>query len=253
VALRCLRLAAVGASVLVGTTACLTNTSSGTSAPSIAGAVPPAGVINYHLTHPEWLTGTVTTGHLTYSMSPPAGGDYNQSFQNCVGDNFTSPIANERAVHSLALGAVWITYRPDLPADQVRLITDRVAQRPFLFSSPYPGQDSPISVQAWGYQLKVDSADDPAIDQFIEAYRIVVAPVPGATCSGGSTELGSADLGPDTGPSATPSASAGGSPGPSGTATPSGSPTPGGSPDLSGSAGPSGGATSTSTGGSTPI
>jgi hypothetical protein len=205
--------------------------------------------MDYHITHPDWLTSTVRTGHLSYPMSPPAGGDYNASFQDCVGDNFSSPVANERAVHSLALGAVWITYRPDLPADQVRSIVARVAQRPFVFSSPYPGQDSPISVQAWGYQLKVYSADDPAIDQFIEAYRIVVAPLPGATCSDGSTELGSADLGPD----ATPSGSPGASPGPSGSATPSGSPTPGGSPSVSDSEGPTPSTEPTTTDGSTPI
>ena len=37
--------------------------------------------------------------------------------------------------------------------------------------SPYPGLDAPISLQAWGYQLKVDNADDPRIDDFIKALR----------------------------------------------------------------------------------
>ena len=37
--------------------------------------------------------------------------------------------------------------------------------------SPYEGLDKPISLQAWGYQLKVDNADDGRIDEFIKALR----------------------------------------------------------------------------------
>ena len=34
--------------------------------------------------------------------------------------------------------------------------------------SPYVGLDSPISIQSWDHQLKVDSADDPRIEQFAD-------------------------------------------------------------------------------------
>jgi len=50
--------------------------------------------------------------------------------------------------------------------------------------------DRPISLQAWGLQLKVDSPADPRIDQFIQEFRISAAPEPGATCSGGVTATG---------------------------------------------------------------
>ena len=56
--------------------------------------------------------------------------------------------------------------------------------------SPYPGQDSPIAVQAWGYQLKADSATDGRIDEFIRSFRQGAAPEPGAACSGGITATG---------------------------------------------------------------
>ena len=38
--------------------------------------------------------------------------------------------------------------------------------------SPFEGLDKPISLQAWGYQLKVDNADDGRIDEFIKALRV---------------------------------------------------------------------------------
>ena len=38
--------------------------------------------------------------------------------------------------------------------------------------SPFEGLDTPISLQAWGYQLKVDNADDSRIDEFIKALRV---------------------------------------------------------------------------------
>jgi hypothetical protein len=56
--------------------------------------------------------------------------------------------------------------------------------------SPYPGLDAPVSLQAWGYQLKLGAATDPRIDQFITALRIKAAPEPGAACSGGVTATG---------------------------------------------------------------
>ena len=51
-----------------------------------------------------------------------------------------------------------------------------------MMMSPYEGPTSPISLQAWGYQLKVDSADDERIDEFIQALRLNASIESGATC-----------------------------------------------------------------------
>jgi hypothetical protein len=110
-----------------------------------------------------------------------------------MGDIYTRQIANEHAVHSLEHGAVWITYDPSLPADQVKLLENRVRGLPYTLLSPYPGEGAKISLQAWGWQLKVDDANDPRIDQFIQDLRINASQEPGATCSGGNTTTG-ADL-----------------------------------------------------------
>jgi hypothetical protein len=50
--------------------------------------------------------------------------------------------------------------------------------------SPYEGLDSPISIQSWGHQLKVDSADDPRLEQFADFLTLnsEFTPEPGASC-----------------------------------------------------------------------
>jgi hypothetical protein len=145
-------------------------------------------VVNYRIMHPEWLTRNHVYGHISYPTSPPVGGNHNPYWQDCDGEIYDAPIANEHAVHSLEHGAVWVTYRPDLSTDQVGELADLVRDRPFMMMSPYPGMDTKISLQAWGYQLKVDSADDPAIPEFIRAYRMTASLEPAAGCSGGVTD-----------------------------------------------------------------
>jgi hypothetical protein len=151
------------------------------------------GLINYLDPDSPSYDASVTSGihqagDLTYPMTPPVGGPHNGYWQNCMGDVYTAEIAEEHAVHSLEHGAVWITYRPDLPQDQIDKLARRVEGREFMLMSPYPNQDAPISLQAWGYQLKVDNADDSRIDDFISALRLNASQEEGASCSGGITE-----------------------------------------------------------------
>jgi MFS family permease len=55
-----------------------------------------------------------------------------------------SRISNENAVHSLKHGAVWITYRPDLPEGQVETLRDLVQGQTYILVSPYPDLPSPV-------------------------------------------------------------------------------------------------------------
>lgn len=136
-----------------------------------------------------WLTANHKSGVLEYPVYPPVGGDHNPTWQNCMGDVYTSEISKEQAVHSLEHGAIWVTYRPDLPADQVEKLASKVRNKSYMMMSPYPGLDQPISLQTWGYQLKVSDANDGRIDQFISALGGAVdSQEPGAVCSGGITD-----------------------------------------------------------------
>ncbi|MBE1484823.1 DUF3105 domain-containing protein [Plantactinospora soyae] len=131
-------------------------------------------------------------GPLTYKITPPVGSSHNNAWQNCMGDVYDAPIANEHAVHSLEHGAVWVTYKSDLPADQVEQLAAKVRGNEFMLMSPVQNLDRPISLQAWGYQLKLDTAGDGRIDDFIGALRQNASMEPGAPCSGGITATGTA-------------------------------------------------------------
>jgi len=129
-------------------------------------------------------------GTQTYVTSPPVGGAHNQRWQNCMGDVYDQPIANEHAVHSLEHGAVWVTYKQGLPAAQVDVLKQKVQGKEYSLMSPYAGLDKNVSVQVWGYQLKTDDVNDPRIDQFIQDTRLVSSMEPGAGCSSGNTTTG---------------------------------------------------------------
>ncbi len=150
-----------------------------------ADAIP--GIVNYRKIDPASLTYQQHQyGPIKYKYSPPVGGTHNPNWMQCMGNVYDAPIASEHAVHSEEHGAVWITYRPDLPKDQVAKLAAKVRGNDFMLMSPYPGLDKPISLQTWGYQLKVDNASDPRIDQFITDLRKNATMEPGAVCSSGN-------------------------------------------------------------------
>lgn len=153
-----------------------------------------SGIQDYRVSHPDWLTRNHVAGVQTYKTDPPVGGDHNGTWQNCMGNVYNAPIPKEQATHSLEHGAVWIAYQPNLPADQVAKLKSKVEGRSYMLMAPYTGLDKPISLQAWGYQLKVDNANDPRIDQFITALRQNATVEPGAACSNGITDTGDKPL-----------------------------------------------------------
>ncbi|MFW0790906.1 DUF3105 domain-containing protein [Gordonia sp. CPCC 205333] len=112
------------------------------------------------------------TQRVAYDQTPPFGGPHDEVWATCTGIVYPEPLRSENAVHALEHGAVWITYNPQtLSSDDLNKLKGKVTGEQFLFMSPYPGQSSPISLQSWGHQLKVDSPTDERINQFITALR----------------------------------------------------------------------------------
>jgi hypothetical protein len=128
---------------------------------------------------------THVQGVIKYDASPPIGGNHSQIWANCNGQVYDHQIANENAVHMLEHGAVWITYNPKtLSSAGVAKLKTYVQGQDRVAMSPYAGLRTPISLQAWGYQLFVHSANDPRIAQFISTleYNPKTTPEPGASC-----------------------------------------------------------------------
>ncbi len=121
---------------------------------------------------------------VSYKETPPVGGQHNFYWQNC--GIYDKPIHNEHGVHSLEHGAVWITYRPDLPKAEVDKLKS-IASADYMLLSPYPNLPSKIVASAWNHQIALDSADDPRLPEFVKKYKQNPTNTPeyGASCSGG--------------------------------------------------------------------
>ncbi|GGP45920.1 DUF3105 domain-containing protein [Saccharothrix coeruleofusca] len=129
---------------------------------------------------------------VAYDQSPPFGGPHDQSWAVCTGVVYDKAVRNENMVHALEHGAVWIAYNPDqVSGDALDKLKAKADGQPFTMLSPYPGLDKPISLQAWGRQLKLDSADDERIDQFIRSLRTnkYTYPELGATCDSSTFDV----------------------------------------------------------------
>lgn len=134
--------------------------------------------------HYTGLTRNHVTTVMTYPQSPPVGGDHSPIWADCTGTVYPAQIANENAVHTLEHGAIWITYKPGLAADQLDILTKLVSGNQYTLLTPYAGLKSNVSLQAWGYQLFVDSASDPRIATFIKDLKLSQSNTPelGASC-----------------------------------------------------------------------
>ncbi len=129
-------------------------------------------------------TGNHVQETVEYEQTPPAGGNHNPAWLNC--GVYTQPVPNEYAVHALEHGAVWVTYDPAQVSEADIDALESKLPDTYTVLSPYEGMDTPIAVSAWNAQLKVDSADDERIEEFIKAYwRSTSAPEPNALCSNG--------------------------------------------------------------------
>ncbi|GAA2000375.1 DUF3105 domain-containing protein [Nakamurella flavida] len=126
------------------------------------------------------------TQRVAYDRFPPVGGPHDAIWAACNGVVYAVPVRDENMVHTMEHGAVWITYNPDtIAAGDLDVLKGLVEGQTYITLSPYPNLDTPVSLQSWGHQLKVDSASDERVKQFITALRLnpYTYPEIGATCS----------------------------------------------------------------------
>lgn len=145
----------------------------------------------------DYLGGDIRSGSIQYQGSPPAGGPYNALWQTC--GVYAALLYDEYAVHSLARGAIWVTYKPGLDAAEIAKLKTLLATpleikqddqthtitAPSLLS-PRANLPAPIVMTAWNAQILAQSADDENLKLFLTEYvRGDTAPEKGASCAGG--------------------------------------------------------------------
>jgi hypothetical protein len=122
---------------------------------------------------------------------PPAGGTHSPTPQTC--GFYSAPIGNGNALHSLEHGAVWLTYRSDLPQDQVDELRE-MADENYILVSPYETQGAPLVATSWRRQLNLQSVDDKDLDRFIRVFKNSTnpdyTPERGAACAGTNATVG---------------------------------------------------------------
>jgi hypothetical protein len=139
---------------------------------------PPEGIEVYPAT-----TNKTVKGPIEYDRQPPTNGDHAPIWQNC--GFYGKPIQDRYAVHSMDHGVVWITYRPDLSADQVDELRP-YGEEDYVIVSLYPGQDAPVIATSWRVQLELNGAGDPRLRKFVDQFRISeIAPLSGNRCVSG--------------------------------------------------------------------
>jgi hypothetical protein len=125
---------------------------------------------------------------------------------------YPQPVPAERAVHNLEHGAIWIAYRPDLPAAGVTALRSLVqAQKTVVIAiqgtsvdtkqrymdlTPVPGLPAPIVLTAWAHQLTVQTPTDTRLQRFIDAFRVNQNRTPeyGASCDDQPSAIGGRPL-----------------------------------------------------------
>jgi hypothetical protein len=105
----------------------------------------------------------------SYPQVPPVGGTHNPVWVPC--GYYDKAVQPEMGVHSLEHGAVWITYRSDLPQAEVDRLATLARGQKFILVSPWDDTlPTPVVATAWGLQLRLQSVTDARLVQFILLY-----------------------------------------------------------------------------------
>jgi hypothetical protein len=139
---------------------------------------PPPGVLSFKV-----ASHGIATGDVTYDQTPPVGGDHAPTIQNC--GYYRNPVPSANAVASMARGAVWITYKPDINPSDVNVLRQLAVGQTHVIVSPFPNLPANIVASAWGKQMTADNSDDEAIAQFVRAFRLASDAPESGPCAGG--------------------------------------------------------------------
>lgn len=128
----------------------------------------------------------VADGTKSYGgLEPPTSGDHSSPVP---WQAYDQEIPDINVIHNLEHGGVYISYRPDLPADQIAKIKG-LFSKPFSnkgFSpskaviAPRTANGSPIIMSSWNRNMKLDSFDQ---EKMMDYYLRNVGKAPEGTAS----------------------------------------------------------------------
>lgn len=110
------------------------------------------------------------TTHPPYNSNPPSSGWHYAS--PARGGFYEEPLPDERIIHNLEHGDVWIAYRADIN-DEAKDILESLAGR-YVVVSPRLENEGDISLVAWGrvdtFNVENEVVDEERIHDFIGRY-----------------------------------------------------------------------------------
>lgn len=110
-----------------------------------------------------------STEHVAYNSNPPTSGPHWPQPADWGIYKATQP--DERLVHNLEHGGIWISYKPDkVDADTITQLQDFANRFHLIIVEPRDKNDSPISLTAWTHLENLDHYDEAAILTFITAF-----------------------------------------------------------------------------------
>ncbi|MDZ7725960.1 MAG: DUF3105 domain-containing protein [Candidatus Campbellbacteria bacterium] len=108
--------------------------------------------------------------HSEYNSNPPSSGWHYAA--STRGGFYESPLPDERVVHNLEHGDIWITYHPDI-SDESKDVLESFAGQ-YVVVSPREENEGDISLVAWGrvdtFDVESGIVDEERIGDFITRY-----------------------------------------------------------------------------------
>ena len=113
--------------------------------------------------------GLHTNEDVSYESAPPVSGEHRPGAPGC--GTYGQQLEDELQVHALEHGAIGVQYAPDLDPEQIKAIEELVGEYDKdMFSAPYEGMDTPITVSSWGRRMQLDTFDEAAVKEYYTAF-----------------------------------------------------------------------------------
>lgn len=124
--------------------------------------------VAYSIQGRDHIAGGAT--HPPYNSNPPSSGSHYTS--TARGGFYEEPLPDERVIHNLEHGDIWIAYHPDI-SDEAKETLESFAGQ-YVVVSPRRDNKGDISLVAWGrvdtFDIENEFVDEGRVRDFIRRY-----------------------------------------------------------------------------------